>query len=178
LLAILNSFCVDNWIRPHVTSNINEALLASIRIPEIGLSAEDERFLAHGALRLVSNHEAFLPLWHGELDGKALATSAPEFPVLGAVQARLELRAAIDAVIAHLFGFGRERYGAVLDRFRHKKAPETRGLCLARFQEVESIGLEAFRKRYDPFWAIPLNENLPKRVIELRPSEAAPRETD
>ena len=39
--------------------------------------------------------------------------------------------------------------------------------CLARFDELKSIGLDAFTKKHDPYWDIPLNENLPQPVIEL-----------
>jgi hypothetical protein len=38
------------------------------------------------------------------------------------------------------------------------KDPE---LCLAKLDELKSIGLEAFTKKYDPYWDFPLNENLP-----------------
>ena len=34
-------------------------------------------------------------------------------------------------------------------------------------KKIKEIGLEAFTKKYDPYWDIPLNENLPKPVIEL-----------
>ena len=43
-------------------------------------------------------------------------------------------------------------------------APE---LCLAMFDELKAIGLDAFTKKHDPYWDIPLNENLPKPVIDL-----------
>ena len=29
------------------------------------------------------------------------------------------------------------------------------------------IGLEAFTKKWDPYWDVPLNESLPEAVIEL-----------
>ena len=35
------------------------------------------------------------------------------------------------------------------------------------FDELKAIGLEAFTKKYDPYWDIPLNENLPQPVIDL-----------
>ncbi len=40
-------------------------------------------------------------------------------------------------------------------------------MCLARFDELKSIGLGAFTKKHDPYWDIPLNENLPQPVIDL-----------
>jgi hypothetical protein len=32
---------------------------------------------------------------------------------------------------------------------------------------LKEIGLEAFTRKYDPYWDIPLNESLPEPVIEL-----------
>lgn len=40
-------------------------------------------------------------------------------------------------------------------------------LCLAKFDELTTIGLEAFCRKYDPYWDVPLNENLPEPAIEL-----------
>ena len=39
--------------------------------------------------------------------------------------------------------------------------------------ELHDIGLEAFTRRYDPYWDVPLVESLPKPVIEL--PEVAPK---
>ncbi|MGO9470770.1 MAG: hypothetical protein ACLQIB_30485 [Isosphaeraceae bacterium] len=68
---------------------------------------------------------------------------------------------------AGTYGRSRDRYAHVLSTFKHTshtKAPE---LCLARFDELKSIGLDTFTKKHDPFWDIPLNENLPQPVIDL-----------
>ena len=46
----------------------------------------------------------------------------------------------------------------------YRKAPE---LCLAKFDELKQIGLDAFTRKYDPYHDIPLNENLPQPVIDL-----------
>ncbi len=35
------------------------------------------------------------------------------------------------------------------------------------YDELKSIGLDAFTKKHDPYWDIPLNENLPQPVIDL-----------
>ena len=35
------------------------------------------------------------------------------------------------------------------------------------FDELKAIGLDAFTKKHDPYWDIPLNENLPQPVIDL-----------
>jgi hypothetical protein len=51
--------------------------------------------------------------------------------------------------------------------FSHKSYRQAPELCLAAFDELKEIGLEAFTKRHDPYWDLPLNESLPKPVIEL-----------
>jgi len=38
---------------------------------------------------------------------------------------------------------------------------------VARFDELKQIGLDAFTRKYDPYWDIPLNENLTQPVIDL-----------
>lgn len=84
------------------------------------------------------------------------------------------MRAAIDAVVADAYGLSRDQYAHVLSTFSHKSYPKAPQLCLARFDELKSIGLEAFARKYDPYWDIPLNENLPQPVIDIPvPAEAA-----
>ncbi|MDK9701107.1 MAG: hypothetical protein OEM52_13275, partial [bacterium] len=73
----------------------------------------------------------------------------------------------IDAVIAQAYGLSREQYEHVLSTFSHKSYPKAPTLCLAKFDELTAIGLDAFTKKYDPYWDIPLNENLPQPVIDL-----------
>ena len=95
------------------------------------------------------------------------------WPVLAEDDERWAVRAAIDAVVADAYGLTRDQYAHVLSTFSHtsyKKAPE---LCLARFDELKKLGLEKFTRKYDPYWDIPLNENLPQPVIDLPiPGEA------
>jgi len=70
-------------------------------------------------------------------------------------------------VVADAYGLTREQYAHVLSTFSHKSYPKAPEICLARFDELKSIGLDAFTKKHDPYWDIPLNESLPKPVIEL-----------
>jgi hypothetical protein len=72
----------------------------------------------------------------------------------------------------------------VLSTFSHasyKAAPE---LCLAAFDELKSLGLEAFTKKHDPYWDIPPNENAsPARqstlpIPEGAADELSPEEDD
>ena len=84
--------------------------------------------------------------------------------------------AAIDAVVAQAYGLDREQYAHVLSTFSHKSYPKAPALCLARFDELTEIGLEAFTKKWDPYWDVPLNESLPEPVIELPVVEAGGEE--
>ncbi|MBI3920798.1 MAG: hypothetical protein HY318_05210 [Armatimonadetes bacterium] len=77
------------------------------------------------------------------------------------------MRAAIDAVVADAYGLSRDQYAHVLSTFSHRSYPKAPELCLARFDELKEIGLEAFTRKWDPYWDVPLNENLPEPVIEL-----------
>jgi hypothetical protein len=87
--------------------------------------------------------------------------------VLATDDERWEVRAAIDAVVADAYGLNREQYAHVLSTFSHKSYPKAPQLCLAKFDELQTIGLNAFTKKYDPYWDIPLNKKLPKPVIDL-----------
>jgi hypothetical protein len=79
----------------------------------------------------------------------------------------LELRAAIDAVVAHLYGLAADLFSYVLTSFDHSASPDAPSLCLAKFDEYASVGATAFTRKYDPYWDIPLVESLPQPVIEL-----------
>jgi hypothetical protein len=87
--------------------------------------------------------------------------------VLEGDDARWAVRAVIDAVVADAYGLTREQYTHVLSTFSHKSYPTAPELCLARFDELQTMGLEVFTHRYDPYWDIPLNENLPQPVIDF-----------
>jgi hypothetical protein len=80
---------------------------------------------------------------------------------------RWKVRSAIDALVAETYGLSRDQYAHVLSTFKHASYPKAPELCLARFNELKSIGLDAFTKKHDPYWDIPLNENLPQPVIDL-----------
>src|SRR5437016_2578892 len=64
-----------------------------------------------------------------------------------------------------------------MSTFSHSSSKDAPRQCLAAFDELQSLGLEAFTKKHDPYWNIPLNENLPQSVIDLPIPEIAPCET-
>lgn len=125
-------------------------------------------FLAHSALRLTSGHHGYRPLWDEQVGATwRESTSSETWPVLASDDERWAVRAAIDAIVADAYGLNREQYAHVLSTFRHSSYPKAPELCLQRFDELKAIGLEAFTRSHDPYWDIPLNENLPQPVIEL-----------
>jgi len=163
-LAVFNSFPYDWIARQFVGSNVSLFILSGTPYPrhERGL------FLVHGALRLSCNHNGYSPLWREQLGEVWRELRLPlTWPVFAGNDERWEVRAAIDTVVADAYGLARDQYAHVLSTFSHasyRKAPE---LCLAKFDELHAIGLDAFTKKYDPYWDIPLNENLPQPVIDI-----------
>lgn len=147
--------------------------------PTPNLPSRTTRFLAHCALRLSCNHAGYAPLWREQVGGAWREERAPfDWPALAGDDARWRVRAAIDAVVADAYGLSREQYAHVLSTFSHKSYPQAPALCLAAYDELEQIGLEAFARRHDPYWDIPLNEALPRPVIELpalAPAAGEPR---
>jgi hypothetical protein len=84
--------------------------------------------------------------------------------------------AALDAVVAQAYGLTRDQYARVLSTFSHATYKDAPRQCLAAFDELQSLGLEAFTKKHDPYWDVPLNENLHQPVIDLPIPAAALRE--
>jgi hypothetical protein len=65
------------------------------------------------------------------------------------------------------YGLTRDQYGHVLSTFSHSGYEDAPRQCLAAFDELQKMGFEAFTKKHDLYWDIPLNENLPQLVIDL-----------
>jgi len=137
--------------------------------------------LAHSALRLNCMTEMFQSLWREQVGDAWREEGKPPmtWPVLSGDDERWAVRAAIDAVVADAYGLSHDQYDQILSNFNHasyRKAPE---LCLACFDELKSLGLEKFTRKHDPYWDIPLNENLPQPVIDLPiPGEAKEDDAD
>lgn len=70
-------------------------------------------------------------------------------------------------MVADAYGLERDQYEHVLSTFSHKSYPKAPQLCLAKFDELQHLGLDAFTRKHDPYHDIPLNENLPQPVIDL-----------
>ena len=166
LIAALNTFPFDFQLRQRVGANVNPFILEACSLPTLaGASLE---ILAHSALRLTCNHAGYAPLWREQL-GEAWREAGAAFtwPVLSGDNVRWAVRAAIDAVVAHAYGLTRDQYVHVLSTFSHSSYKDAPRQCLAAFDELQSLGLAVFTKKHDPYWNIPLNENLPQPVITL-----------
>lgn len=165
LLGIVNTFCFDWLIRIKATTHVNLFVLNGGVLPR---NPVGHSFVAHSALRLSSNHSGYERLWSDQIKD-AWRESDPRmtFPVLKTDREKWDIRSALDAVVAYAYGLGRDQYEQVLSSFSHTSYLNAPKLCLSRYDELESIGLDAFTKKYDPYWDIPLNEELPKPVIEI-----------
>jgi hypothetical protein len=168
-LALLNTFRVDDLLRPKVQTSISKSLLMATPAPPQNLFAGAAgRYLAHAALRLTCNHAGYAPLWHEQLgDVWREPTPRHTWPVLADDDARWAVRAGIDAVVAQAYGLDRDQYTHVLSSFSHKSYPKAPERCLAAFDELHELGLEAFTRKHDPYHDIALVETLSKPVIDL-----------
>ena len=165
-LSVANSFSFDWSIRIKAAAHVNLFILNGCPFPFI-----DDRiqsFLSHAALRLSCNHAGYVDLW-AEQVGHAWREPTPHetWPALGHEDERWRIRAAIDAVVAYAYGLNRSQYEHLLAAFSHSSYPKAPFLCLDAFDELHESGIDSFAKRYDPYWDIPLNNNLPQPVIDL-----------
>lgn len=172
-LAMLNAHPLDFLLRLRVQSSVSLFLLLAVPVPSLCGCAR--AFLSQSALRLTCNHAGYAPLWREQLGDEWREPKPPfTWPALEGDEARWAIRAAIDAVVADAYGLSREQYAHVLSTFSHKSYPKAPALCLAAFEELRALGLDAFTKKHDPYWDMPLNESLPKPVIDiLMPSAEA-----
>jgi hypothetical protein len=165
LMAVTNSFIFDWALRVRTGANVNLFILNGNPVPN---TTNADKFFARVALRLVCNHAGYAPLWAEQLgDEWREGTPRHTWPVLAGDDARWDVRAAIDAVVAQAYGLSREQYAHVLSTFSHKSYSSAPQVCLAKFDELSEMGLEAFTRKYDPYWDVPLVESLPRPVIEL-----------
>lgn len=171
-VGVFNTFTYDYLLRMRVVANVNQFILHAT--PFATLPSYASRMVSHCSLRLSANTDVFGTLWSEQL-GDAWREPTPRhtWPVLADDDARWAVRAAIDAVVADAYGLSREQYAHVLGGFSHRSYTKAPDLCLAAYDELKAIGLDAFVKKHDPYWDIPLVETLPEPVIDLPMPEAA-----
>ena len=165
--GVFNSFIFDWVSRQFVQVHLTLSILNNLRFPPN--ISKISSLLSHSALRLTCNHSGYELLWREQLgtEWREPNREAFTYPVLETEDQRWQIRAAIDAVVAAAYGLTRAQYAHVLSTFSHKSYLQAPHLCLNYFDELQAIGLETFTRKYDPYWDIPLNENLPQPVIDL-----------
>lgn len=168
-LAVVNTFMFDFVARPQIGAHLSLFILSGLPWPYLGSVAR--RFLSHASLRLSCNHAGYAAIWTEQLGSAWRERKDREsWPAIGEERERWEVRASIDAVVADAYGVTQDQYNHVLQSFTHKNYSETPQLCLAAFNELQEIGLDAFVREHDPYWDIPLIERPPEPVIALATS--------
>jgi hypothetical protein len=138
LCALFNSFPFDWLVRQKAATHLSLYILDALPVPHFDGTAR--RFLAHGALRLSCNHAGYAGLWREQL-GDEQVVSVP----------RRELRAQIDAVVAHAYQLDALQYDHVLHSFSHRSFADATKLCLSEFETVRAQGVDPFCQRHDPY---------------------------
>jgi hypothetical protein len=176
VLAVFDSYSFDWALRQKSAAHVNLFILHGCPFPNKIRDAPRGGFLAHAALRLTCNHAGYAPMWREQLkDAWREPTPPHTWPVLDGDDARWQVRAAIDAVVADAYGLTRAQYEHLLSSFTHRSYPAAPGLCLAAFDELRALGLDAFTRKHDPYADIPEVDTLPEPVLDLRPpGQAAP----
>jgi hypothetical protein len=82
-----------------------------------------------------------------------------------------------NVVVVDAYDLTRGHYTHILITFSHDSYPDAPRQCLSAFDELQSLRLEAFTQRHDPYWNIPRNENLPQLVFAEQPMAMAQNET-
>jgi len=166
-IAICNSFAFDWAIRLRVGSKTVSKFI--MEVTPFAHKAIHNNICVHGSLRLLANHCGFKQLWKEQLgdNWQEKDSKSHEWPVVGDLDSRWDIRSCIDAVVANAYGLNHDQYEHILSTFSHSSYSDAPVFCLSKFDELKKIGLEAFCRKYDPYWDIPLNENLPKPVIDL-----------
>jgi hypothetical protein len=173
LAGVANSYAFDWHIRQKAAAHVNLFILNGCPVPK--LTPSQDLFLAHNALRLVSNHDGYSPLWKEQLGDEWRESAGKHaWPAVTGDDARWLVRAAIDALIADAYGLDRAQYEHVLSSFSHTSYVGAPALCLAAFDELKSLGFLAFIRKHDPYWDIPLATTLPKPVLDLPAPNPSP----
>lgn len=167
LVGILNSFSFDWTLRKKNAAHVNLFILSGCPRPDV--SPEAKRAIAHCALRLSCNHNGYRELWQEQLgNGWREKGYAPfAFPIVADPGERWAIRATIDAIVAHGYGFSRDQYKHVLASFPHTSYAVAPEKCLAAYDELASVGVDDFCRKHDPYFDIPLNESLPKPLLDF-----------
>ena len=110
LLAFLNSFSFDYFLRQQVSANLTMFFIYQCPVPRLSPSDSAARSLIHRAARLICTSPEFDDLAKevGLRDHRDGATDPVE---------RTRLRAELDGLIAHLYSRTKDEYAHILDTF-------------------------------------------------------------
>lgn len=112
VLYLLNSLVIDFHLRSTVSANLNTHYIYQLPIPRLSSSHPEYPFLVKSAARLVCTDELYAPLWEEVMGEKWL----PEKGITDE-QARMRLRAEMDARVAHIYGLTDEEFEYILSTF-------------------------------------------------------------
>ena len=112
ILAILNSFVVDYYLRLSVITTINYPYVYHLPAPRITESHPDYKFLMISAAKLVCTDELYESLWNEVMDSEWTPNSGITDP-----NERTQIRSQIDAKIAHIYNLTETEFKHIIDTF-------------------------------------------------------------
>ncbi len=174
LTSVYNSFSLDYVLRQKVSANINMFYLYQLPIPRLTSGNWFFEQIVPRAARLICVGEEFAELWEETFrpEWREIARTSkvggwenlteewrPECGVYGWVEIggekkekrddgdRAQLRAEIDALVAHLYGLTKEEFAYILDTFPVLRRKEeeafgeyrTKRMCLEEYERIGKI---------------------------------------
>lgn len=181
--AVFNSYVVDFVTRQKVTTNLTMFYLYQLPIPRLTSSNWFFDQIVPRAARLICIDEEFAELWEETFrpEWREIAKTSkikgwenltekwtPECGAYGWVYInnekrddgdRAQLRAEIDAIVAHLYGLTRDEFAYILDTFPVLRRKEeeafgefrTKRMCLEEYERFAAIIEEEKKKHPDKF---------------------------
>ncbi len=171
LTAILNSICIDHILRPRATTSVGRFMLNALPIPRLTSGNWFFDQIVPRAARLICIDEEFAELWEETFrpEWREIARTSrvggwenlsekwtTECGAYGWIENngekrddgdRAQLRAEIDALVAHLYGLTRDEFAYILDTFPVLRKKEiaafgeyrTKRMCLEEYERFAGI---------------------------------------
>jgi hypothetical protein len=142
LIAVLNSFAFDYLLRQKVSANVNMFYIYQSPAPKLPPISPEYWHLLSRTLRLTCTSREFAKLYNSVL--RTSGTSLKGLPATwtkecGATDPaeRLQLRAELDAIIAHVYGLTEVEFAHILSTFPivKRQSPEVIDRTMAEFQK-------------------------------------------
>lgn len=116
-LALANSFTIDFLVRQRIGLKISYAVLDGLPFPRLAADDPTLHRLAALALRLTCTSPCTLPLWDTIAARGLVPARTDDRPGLHDPELRLAALAAIEAIVAHLYGLTPADLAHILDAF-------------------------------------------------------------